>query len=170
MKTIAASIFALLYLWPASAGAQVVAGTAEDKMLRRITSENSAETKLQLMMDFENQFPHSKALPDVYLMAIDVYRQKDDRAKIIEYGERILKLDEKNVTAMMVVARNYALQQKNLEHALELAQRAVDAVSRLKTQPAPPQLTDSQWKDYLERTDASARGILDYVKGVKIVN
>jgi len=69
--------------------AQIIAGTPEDRMLRRVNGETNSETKLQMVIDFEKQFPQSKALPDVYLMAIDLYRQKNDRARIIEYGEKV---------------------------------------------------------------------------------
>ena len=95
----------------ASAG-QIIAGTAEDKMFQRITAATHPDAKLQTLIDFEKQFPHSKVLPDVFLMIIDLHRQKGDRLKVIEYGEKVLKLDERNVTAMMVLARNYAIEEK----------------------------------------------------------
>jgi hypothetical protein len=146
--------------------AQIIAGTPEDKMLRRITAETAPDSKLQMVTDFEKQFPDSRALTDVYLMAIDVYRQKNDRPRIIEYGEKILKLEATNITALMVVSRNYALDAKNLDRAVQLAQRALDQVGRMKTQPAPASMTDSQWKEYIANTDRAARDIFEYAKAL----
>jgi hypothetical protein len=146
--------------------AQIIAGTPEDKMLRRITAETVAENKLQMVTEFEKQFPDSRALTDVYLMAIDVCRQKNDRPRIIEYGEKVLKLEGTNVTALMVVSRNYALDAKNLDRAVLLAQRAMDQVARMKTQPAPASMTDSQWKEYVTNTDRAARDIFEYAKAL----
>jgi hypothetical protein len=118
---------------------------------------------------FEKQFPQSKALPEVYLMAIEVCREKNDRASIIEYGEKILKVDEGNVTALMVLARNYAMERKNLDRAVQRAQRALARIEKMKSQPAPPLMTDSQWKDYVATTDGAARGIFDYAKALNDV-
>ena len=146
---------------------QIIAGTAEDKMFQRIIAEANPDAKLQTMTEFEKQFPQSKALPDVYLMVIDLYREKNDRPKMIEYGEKVLKLDERNVTAMMVLARNYAIQGNNVDRAVLLAQQAVDQVGRMKTEAPPAQYTDAQWKDYLQSTEAAAKNILNYAKGVR---
>ena len=117
-------------------------------------------------MEFEQQFPQSRILADIYLMTIDLYRQKGDRAKVIEYGEKTLKLDHMNVTAMMVLARNYSIEGENLDRALALAQQAVDGIARLKAEARPPQYTNALWKDYPLNTETAARGILDYVKSV----
>ena len=146
---------------------QIIAGTAEDKMFQRINAEASPDAKLQAMMEFDKQFPQSHALPDVYLMMVDIYRQKSDRLKVIEYGEKALKLDGRNVTAMMILARNYAIQGINVDRAVLLAQQAVDQVAKMKAEAAPAQYTDAQWKDYLQSTETAAKSILDYAKSIR---
>ena len=147
--------------------AQVIAGTPEDKLFQQILSEAGPDQKLALLMDFEKRFPQSKVLPDVFLMAIDLYRQKGDRTKIIEYGEKTLKTDQNNVTAMMALSRNYALERQNLDRAVMLAQQALDLVGKMKTQSVPAQYSDSQWKSYLQGTEEAARSILEYAKSVR---
>jgi hypothetical protein len=150
----------------ASAG-QIIAGSPEDKMLQSITAESNPDSKLQMLMNFEKQFPQSRALPDVYNMLIELYRQKGDRAKVIEYGEKTLKLDANNVTALMVLSRNYAMEQDNLDRAVTLAQRAVDQLAAMKSGPKPQQFSDAQWQDYLQTTESVARGILGYAKAIQ---
>ena len=167
MKTVLFSIIALCLLSEFANAGQIVAGTTEDKMFQQITADTNPDSKLQELMEFEKQFPQSKALPNVYLMTIDLYRQKGDRAKIIEYGEKILKFDQGNVTAMMVLARNFAIEGKNLDRAVELAQQAVDRIGKMRTEAVPPQYTDTQWKDYLQNTEAAAQSILGYAKSIK---
>jgi hypothetical protein len=100
-------------------------------------------------------------------MMIDVYRQRSDRSKIIEYGEKTLKIDQNNVTAMMAVSRNYALEGKNLDRAVTLAEQAVSLVDKMKLQSTPARFTDTQWKDYLQNTEAAARSILQYAKTIR---
>ena len=90
-------------------------------------------------MDFEKQFPQSKVLPDVFLMIIDLHRQKGDRLKVIEYSEKVLKLDERMVTPMMVLARNYAIEGNNVDRAVMLAEQAVGQIGKMKAGVVPTQ-------------------------------
>jgi hypothetical protein len=167
MRTMLGSI-RLLCLTPSLASAgQIIAGTSEDRMFQRITVETNPDAKLQTLIDFEKQFPQSKVLPDVYLMVIDSYRQKGDRVKVIEYGEKVLKIDNSNVTAMMILSRNYSLERKNLDRAVALAQQAVDLIAKMKGEPTPVRYSDTQWKDYLLGTEGAARSILEYAKSVR---
>ena len=158
----------LLCLMPHPAGAvQIVAGSQEDKVFQQITAEADGDAKLQRLAEFEKQFPRSRVLSHVYLMAIELYRQKNDTDRVVEYAEKVLKLDERNVTAMMVLSRNYAMQRKNLDRAIELAQKAVEEIGKMRASPVPATYTVSQWKDYLDTTEASARNILSYTTGVR---
>jgi hypothetical protein len=147
--------------------AQIVAGSAEDKAFQQLTSEANPDAKLQKLVDFEKSFPRSRALPSVYLMVIDLYRDKNDPDKIIEYGEKVLTLDQNNVTAMMVLSRNYAIKRINLDRAVELAQKAVDQVGKMRSTPPPTTHTDAQWKSYLDSTEAAARNILSYTMSIR---
>jgi len=150
-----------------TAAAQVIAGTDEDKLFQQIVTASNADAKLQLLVDFDKRFPQSKVLPDVYLMAIDLYRKKNDRTKILEYGEKTLKVDQNNITAMMALSRNYALEGKNLDRAVQLGEQAVRLIETMKTQSTPPRFTDSQWKTYLQSTEGAAKTILEYAKTIK---
>jgi hypothetical protein len=107
------------------------------------------------------------ALSNVYLMMIEVYRQKDDRGHVIEYGEKVLTLDDKNVTAMMVLSRNYAIERMKVDRAVELAQRAVELLGKMRSMPAPSSQTEAQWKEYLDNTEGAARNILSYAVSIK---
>src|SRR5262245_48666840 len=85
-----------------AAWAQVRAGTPEDRLFEQIAREPNAEVKLGLISTFEREFPESKVLARVYLMAVDIYRERNERGKINEYAEKALHLDEANITAMML--------------------------------------------------------------------
>jgi hypothetical protein len=156
-----------MFLMAPLAPAQIIAGSAEDKMFQKVNAEENKDSKLRMLMEFEQEFPQSSVLTDIYLMMIDVYRLRNDREKIIEYGEKTLKRDQDNVTAMMVLSRNYAIKQQNLERAAELAQRAVEVVAGMKSKPRPEQYTDTQWNDYLRNAETAARTMLEYVRAVK---
>ena len=147
--------------------AQIIAGSPEDKAFQLVMAEADADAKLQKLSDFEKTFPKSKALPGVYVMMMDVYRQKENADKIIEYGEKVLALDTNNVTAMMALSRNYAIKRVNLDRAVELAQKAVDQVGKMRATPPPVSYTDAQWKSYLDSTETAAKNILAYSTSVR---
>jgi len=163
---IVASIVSCLLLGLTSS-AQVKAGSSESQLFDKIASETNPDSKLDLIASFEKQFPSSRILANVYLLGVDVYRQKGDRGKLIEYGEKVLQKDNINITAMMLLARNYAMESKNLDRAIELGQRARDQIVKLRGASPPLGYSAAQWSDYLQTSDTSAGQFLEYVKAVK---
>lgn len=73
-----------------------------------------------------------------------------------EFGEKALRLDSNDITAMMILARNYAIESKNIDRALELAQRAVVSAVKMRSAPPPAIYSESQWKDYLQSNEDAA--------------
>ena len=130
-------VVALLALSPIGVHAQVRAGSPELKLYEQITAEMNLDNKLELIRSFENQFPASRIMGRVYLSAVDVYRAKQDQGKVNEYAEKALQVDQENVTAMMLLARNYAREAKNLDRAMELAQKALGRTEQLAKEPMP---------------------------------
>jgi hypothetical protein len=163
-------VIVLILLYPLTllvVKTQVRAGTPEYRLFEQISAEMNPDTKIELITSFEKEFPQSKILARVYLMAVDVYRARQDRAKINEYGEKALQLDGSNITALMMLARNYAIEAKNLDRAVDLAQRAVDRMEVLRQEPLPSGYSPTQWKDYLRTNSDSAEQILQYVSAVR---
>jgi hypothetical protein len=150
-----------------SAFAQLIAGSPEDKAFEKILAENNADAKLALLADFEREFPQSKVLLDINMMAMEEYRKKNDQAKQNEFGEKVIKLDGNNVTALMAVSRNYCLARTNLDVAVEYAQRAADNIAKLKSQAPPPNYTADSWKQYVDSTDGAAKATLAYCQSLK---
>ena len=150
-----------------TASAQVKAGSDEDKAYKKIIAEKNVDAQIPLLNDFAANFPQSKVLPDVYLMLVDIYNDKHDTAKVTEYGEKAVKADPQNVTALVQVSRVYAMERKNLDVAVSYAQKAVDNVDKMKTQPAPPNYTDAEWKQLIKDNEEAAKGQLNYAKAVK---
>jgi hypothetical protein len=168
MKTLSAAFAAVLLMHSIAQATQVKAGSAEDQLFQRISTEADVDKKVKSLLEFERQFPRSKVLGDLYMMLVETYRQREDRPKIIEFGEKTLKVDADNVTAMIILARNYALEGNNLDRAVKLAERAVDRLGVMKTKGSSSgRYTPEQWKDYLASTESSARSVLEYTRSVK---
>src|SRR5262249_50035674 len=111
-------VFVLGVASAASAQVTLIAGSPEDKAYTAAT-QAQGDAKLGLLLDFEKQFPNSKALPDVYNELITIYNQKNDKVKADEVGEKAIKIDPDNFNALMAVSRSYGLQNKNLDKAVQ---------------------------------------------------
>jgi hypothetical protein len=125
----------------------------EDKAFSAIEDEKNPATKLQLLLEFEKNFSNSEALRTVYSMLMNIYKDRNDTAKVNEFGEKTIKIDPENVDALMAVSRNYAITKTNLDRAVQYAQRAVDAGAKKRGTVPPPNYTGAQWKQYLDSLD-----------------
>src|SRR5215471_13494890 len=114
MKTRVILTLCVVFVWGlvSLANAQVQAGSPEDKAFQKIDAEQNADAKIALLLDFEKQFPQSKALRDAYLQLVAIYQQKNDQPKVIDYGERVIKLDPTNLEALLTVTYAYSLEGK----------------------------------------------------------
>src|SRR3954463_9037899 len=92
MKTKVMATLCVVFVWGlvSIVNAQVVAGSPEDKAFQKIDAENSVDSKVELLLQFEKDFAQSKALRDAYLQLLQIYQQKNDQAKIIEYSEKTI--------------------------------------------------------------------------------
>ena len=149
-----------------TAHAQLVAGSPEDAAYTKIVGEDNPDAKITLLLAYEKQFPQSRVLPDIYVMLMTVYQQKNDTVKANDFGEKAIKIDGENITALITVSRNYSIERKNLDKAVRYAQKAVEVTEKLKTQPPPPNYTPDQWKGYIDNTEQAAKSMLAYAKSL----
>jgi len=167
LKTISVLCIALVLVVASTANAQLKAGSDEDKAFTKIRAQQNPDAQIPMLLEFEKQFPQSKALPEVYATLVDIYMMKQDNAKIIEYGEKAIKVDEKNVSALVAVSRAYSMKRENMEVAVSYAQKAVENVDKMKAQPAPSNYSDAEWKQLIKDNEDAAKGQLSYAKAVK---
>src|SRR5215475_4832942 len=115
MKTRVILTLCVVFVWwlVSSVFAQVKAGSPEDKAFQKIDAENNVDAKITLLLDFEKQFPQSPSLRDAYLQLLQIYQDKNDNAKIIEFGEKAIKIDPNNIVALLTVTRAYSLDGKS---------------------------------------------------------
>lgn len=157
---------ALLLGLASLANAQLKAGSPEEEAFVKIEAEKSADAKLALLLDFEKKFPNTnpKVLATVFLMTMDIYNQKDDKAKIAEYGDKAIAKDSENVSALLRVSLNYARQKTNLPKAVEYAEKAKALIGNMRQQPAPVGQSEAQWKQWLDANAQSADQYYAYAK------
>ena len=163
---VALMLSALLLGLVSVANAQLKAGSPEDEAYQKIQAEKNVDAKLALLLEFEKKFPsaNNRTLATVYMMAMDIYSDKDDRAKIAEYGDKAISKDPENVSALLRVSRNYSAERTNLAKAVEYAEKAKTLLGGMRSQPAPTGQTDVEWKQWLDQNAESANQYSSYAK------
>ena len=103
------------------------------------------------------------------MQLVQIYQQKNDSAKIIEYSEKTIKVDPNNLVALLTVTRAYSLEGKaaSLDRAIQYALQAVDEINKLTSGPPQQGCTDDQWKQYIESNDQLAKSYLAYARSLK---
>jgi tetratricopeptide (TPR) repeat protein len=143
-----------------SSGVPLHAKYEEAMGYKTMENELDPDKRLRMVEEFEQRFPNSELMSSVYTLAAKAYREKGDLNKLVEYGEKSLKLDRDNLFSLLMVA--IALPQpRMLESSPELSaqrlataetdgNRALKLIERL---PAKPNENDEQLK---KRKDALA--------------
>ena len=171
MKTRVILTLCVVFVWglTSKANAQIIAGSAEDKAFQKIDAESNPDNKITMLLDFEKTFPQSKALREAYLQLLQIFQDKNDQAKIIEYGEKTIKLDPVNIVALLTVTRAYSLDGKaaSLDRAIAYAQKALDECGKLKNGPPQQGYTDKDWRAYVTQNEDLAKNYLSYAKSLK---
>jgi hypothetical protein len=163
---VALMLSALLLGLVSVANAQLKAGSPEDEAYTKIEAEKNADARLALLLDFEKKFANTnnRTLATIYMMAMDIYSDKNDGAKIAEYGDKAISKDPENVSALLRVSRNYSAERTNLAKAVEYAEKAKTLLGSMRNQPAPTGQTDAQWKQWLDLNVQSADQYSSYAK------
>jgi len=148
------------------AHAQLKAGSPEEAAYEKIVGEKNSDAKLALVLDFEKQFPtvNQKVMANIFLMAMDIYSEKDNKAKIAEYGDKAIAKDPENVSALLRVSRNYTIERTNLPKAVEYAEKAKSIIATMRKDPVPLGQTEDQYKAWLDANAASADQMAAYAK------
>jgi hypothetical protein len=160
---------ALLFGLTSIANAQLKAGSPEEAAYKKIDAENNSDAKLALVLEFEKQFPEvsARVMSNILLIAMDIYSEKDNKAKISEYGDKAINKDPDNVSALLRVSRNYAAEKTNLDRAVDYAEKAKKIVEVMRSQPVPTGTTEAQYKQWLDANAQSAEQYASYARTLR---
>jgi hypothetical protein len=171
MKTKVIVTVCVVFVWGlvSFAHAQVVAGSPEDKAFQKIDAEGSPDGKISLLLAFEKEFPQSRALREALLQLLQLYQQKNDSAKTIEYSEKVLKMDPVNLVALLTATRAYSMEGKpaSLDRAIQYGTKAEAEIVKMKSGPPQQGYTDEQWKQYVSDNESLAKNYLSYARALK---
>jgi len=157
----------LCLLVSTTASAQLIAGSPEDAAYSEIEAAGSDAERLRLAQEFEQEFPDSPVHAQLLTMIMTIYNQMQDSENAIAYAEKILALDEDNVEALIALTYNLALTRQNVDGAIEYGERAVAAISSMRSAEPAPGYTEDTWNQYADTLEASARSYLNYAQTIR---
>jgi tetratricopeptide (TPR) repeat protein len=138
-----------------SSGALLHAKYEEAMGFKTVEDEMDPDRRLRMVEEFEQRFPNSELMSSVYTQAAKAYREKGDLNKLVEYGEKSLKLDPNNLFSLLMVAialpqprmlqGNPEQSAQRLSTAEEYANRALKLVAGL---PKSANETDEQFQKH----------------------
>jgi hypothetical protein len=148
------------------ANAQLKAGSPEEAAYEKIEAEKNSDAKLALVLDFEKNFAtvNQKVMANIFLMAMDIYAEKDNKSKTAEYGDKAIAKDPENVSALLRVSRNYSTERTNLPKAVEYAEKAKGIIATMRKDPVPLGQTEDQYKAWLDANASAADQMASYAK------
>ena len=173
-----------------SSGTPLHATYEEAMGYKTMEEELDPDRRLRMVEEFERRFPTSELMSTVYTQAAKSCREKGDLNKLVEYGEKSLKLDPNNLYSLIMVAialpqprmleSSPQLSAQRLSTAEEYAHRALKLIEGV---PAKPNETDEQLKKrkdalgsdahtalatvYMER-DESAKAIEEFKTAISL--
>lgn len=130
---------------------------------QQFTAEKDIARKVQLLEQFERNFPRSSLIPEAYVALMNAYSGRGDAARLVEYGEKAIKAEPENIQNLIQVSRMYAGQQMQMEKALQYAGKAATLAAGLKSKGAPPNTDPVQWQRWAASIDTSAQSNLAWV-------
>lgn len=167
-----------------AAGVQLQASPQEAKDFHELQNTSDPDRQLALVAQFEKTYPESELMSYAYTSAAKAWQMKGDLDKMLEYGEKSLKLDPDNVYSLVLVALTLpqprmlqgppAEASKRLADAETYSSRAIQLIDQLPP-PTPDSPISGEMKTALLADAHFARGMAhlmrdDFAKAVEDLN
>ncbi len=147
--------------------------TPEEQLaIEELMRADNAQERLDLALQFLENYPESVFRGRAYATAAEAYRMINDYARAIEYGERALELSPQDAVTMIIVAdslvesslptrENY---QDQLARAQDYVARALEILPELfAAMEHRPEVPEEEYLRQQNYVEAQAHAVLGYV-------
>ncbi|MEE9234152.1 MAG: tetratricopeptide repeat protein [Candidatus Acidoferrales bacterium] len=147
--------------------------TPEEQLaIEELMRADNAQERLDLALQFLENYPESVFRGRAYATAAEAYRMINDYAQAIEYGERALELSPQDAVTMIIVAdslvesslptrENY---QDQLARAQDYVARALEILPELfAAMEHRPEVPEEEYLRQQNYVEAQAHAVLGYV-------
>ena len=144
-------------------GLPYVANTPEDELMQEVNGADKPEEQVVALDKYAQAHGDAKFMPCVYEYYTMVYLKLNNYDKVVEYGEKGLASNYKDVMLMLNLLKGYVASGKVADSAFDVINQA-PAVITAEGKPArPPSVSDADWQKALEDSAAQAKDELAYV-------
>jgi tetratricopeptide (TPR) repeat protein len=127
-------------------------------LLARVTDPSK---RIQYLDSFTQAYPDSPDLGQAYTQYLVAYTMLNNSAKADEYGEKAIAADPNNVSALNLVADNYATRRVNLDKAEADAKKVLNIEPNAKK---PDGVSDADFQKQQNTEQGAAHLTLGYIE------
>ncbi|MGA3094622.1 MAG: hypothetical protein ABSD79_04475 [Dehalococcoidales bacterium] len=144
-------------------GLPYVANTPEDELMQAVNGADKPEEQVAALDKYAQAHADSKFMPCVDEYYTMTYLKLNNFDKVVEYGEKGLAANYKDVMLMINLLKGYVGSGKVGDSAFDAINQAPDVIKAESNPAKPPTATDVEWKKSLEEYAAQAKDELAYV-------
>jgi len=144
-------------------GLPYVANTPEDELMQAVNGAEKPEEQVAALDKYAQEHADSKFMPCVDEYYTITYLKLNNYDKVVEYGEKGLASNYKDVMLMLNVLKGYVGSGKAADSAFDVIIQAPDAIKAESKPNKPPSVSDADWQKALEENAAQAKDELAYV-------
>jgi tetratricopeptide (TPR) repeat protein len=142
----------------------IAAGTDEDHALQTITSEQDAQKKLAMYVEFVQKFASNPAASAYGNWQLEqAYQASGDLQKALDYGDKALVGSPHNLDILVSVA-GVAQQAKNSVKLMDYAAKGGEVCLSIAKQAKPEGMSDEEFTGKVKDEKESAQGSCDFLE------
>jgi len=144
-------------------GLPYVANTPEDELMQAVNGAEKPEDQIAALDKYAQAHADAKFMPCVdeyYTMA---YLKLNNYDKVVEYGEKGLASNYKDVMLVINTLKGYVASGKVADSAFGIISTAPALITEESKPARPPNVTDADWQKALEESASQAKDELAYV-------
>jgi tetratricopeptide (TPR) repeat protein len=144
-------------------GLPYVANTPEDELMQAVNGADKPEEQVAALDKYAQAHADSKFMPCVDEYYTMTYLKLNNYDKVVEYGEKGLASNYKDVMLVLNTLKGYVGSGKVADSAFDIINEAPDVLKAESKPTKPPTVSDADWKKELEDNEAQAKDELAYV-------
>ncbi len=137
-------------------GLPYVVNTPEDELMQAVNGAENPQDQIAALDKFAQAHGDSRFMPCVNEFYTISYLKLNNYDKVIEYGEKGLSGDYKDVMLMLNTIKGYVAGGKVSDKAFDILMKAPDVIKSETTPGKPPNVSDAEWQKTLADYQAQA--------------
>jgi tetratricopeptide (TPR) repeat protein len=127
-------------------GLSYVANTPEDELMQEVNGAEKPEEQIAALDKFAQAHTDSKFMPCVYEYYTMVYLKLNNFDKVIEYGEKGIATDHRDMNLIINLAKAYVASGKSSDSVLDAVVKAPDQIKAETSPLKPSNISDAEWQ------------------------